>query len=208
MCLVNLRKYTDMKKSDIIIKLKKTLERKRFEHTLGVAYTAAALAMCHDADMEKAYIAGLLHDCAKGMTASEKLKYCKDHNLPIKPVEYDNPSLLHSKVGSYLADEVYEIKDREIADAIFYHTTGKAGMGLLESIIFVADYIEPGRTHDPELPIIRKEAFNDLNKTILHIYVNTIKHLQDTDSPIDTTTMIAYEYYAKQENNGKDNQTH
>ena len=81
-------------------KLEKELDGKRFEHTLGVAYTASALAMCHHVDTEKALLAGMLHDCAKCMSNDKKISVCEKHNIPISDLERQNPFLLHAKVGS------------------------------------------------------------------------------------------------------------
>ena len=184
-----------MDKNDIIEELKKDLDKKRFEHTLGVAYTAACLAMRYYMNIDKAYMAGLLHDCAKGMSNKERLSYCDKYNLPVSEVEKENPSLLHAKVGSHMAKNKYGIDDEAILSAIYYHTTGRPQMELLEEIIFVADYIEPLRDMDPELKEIREEAFTELRKAIIHIYANTLKHLTKSDKALDPTTQEAYDYY-------------
>ena len=90
--------------------LSKQLEPKRYEHTIGVAHMAAALAMRYEVDMEKAYLAGLLHDCAKCISNSNNLKMCKKYNIRLSPAEERNPFLLHAKLGAYLAKKVYKIK--------------------------------------------------------------------------------------------------
>lgn len=184
-----------MQKKEIIKELKEELDSKRYEHTLGVAYTAASLAMAYEMDVEKAYIAGLLHDCAKCMSDKERITYCKKHDIEMTEVELKNPSLLHAKVGSYLAADKYNIKDEEILSSIKYHTTGKPQMSAMEEIIFVADYIEPMREHDRELPQIRKEAFCDIKKAIRHIYHNTLSYLSTTTKSLDPMTEEAYKYY-------------
>ena len=176
-----------MNNKDIICRLRKELDFKRYEHTCGVAYTSAALAMRWDADVDKAYISGLLHDCAKGMSDEQRLDICKKNDIYVSDVEKQNPSLLHAKVGAFLAKEVYEVDDEEILSAITYHTTGRAGMTLLEKIVFSAD--------DPELPLIRSLAFTDLDKAVLKIYENTMKHLMSSTKALDPTTEEAYKYY-------------
>ena len=90
-------------------KLKKYLDKDRYIHTLGVMYTAAALAMAHDYDMEQAQMAGLLHDCAKCIPNKKKLKICKKQNIGISSIEKNNPFLLHAKLGAYIAKEKYQI---------------------------------------------------------------------------------------------------
>lgn len=175
--------------------LGKEMDTKRFEHTLGVAYTAACMAMRYDCDMNKAYIAGLLHDCAKGMTHEERLNYCKKHNLDVTEVEKKNPSLLHAKVGSDMCSRKYKIEDEEIASAVCYHTTGRPDMTLLEKIIFIADYVEPHRKEIPGLFKAREEVFNDLDKTLRIILKNTLIYLENSNKAIDAMTRQTYEFY-------------
>lgn len=176
-------------------KLEKELDSKRFEHTLGVAYTAAALAMCHQADAEKALLAGMLHDCAKCMGNDRKIAICEKHHIPISDIERQNPFLLHAKVGSYLAKKEYHVQDEDILNAITNHTTGRPAMSQLEKIIYIADYMEPGRKQAPGLSAIRKLAFQDLDKALLQILKDTLEYLQDMDMPFDPMTQTTYEYY-------------
>ncbi len=186
-----------MTNKDIIKSLKKRLDSKRFEHTLGVAYTASCLAMRYGFDINRAYIAGLLHDCAKGMSDKERIAYCESNSLTISDVERLNPSLLHAKVGAHLAEHEYDIEDKEIISAIYYHTTGRCNMSLLEEIVFVADYIEPARNHDKELDAIRSEAFTNLSRATYHIYSNTLKYLEQSTKALDPATHEAYIYYSE-----------
>lgn len=184
-----------MNKKEITKDLKEILDYKRYEHTLGVATTASCLAMKYGYDIDKAYMAGLLHDCAKGMTDKERLSYCKKNQISITDVERDNPSLLHAKVGAHLCTAKYDIDDAEICEAIKWHTTGRPDMSLLEEIIFVADYIEPNRNHDTELTDIRKEAFEFLHVATHHIYKNTLKYLEKSTKRLDPMTNEAFLYY-------------
>ena len=177
-------------------KLMEKLEKKRFEHSLGVSYTAAAMAMVHGADIEKASIAGLLHDCAKGIPTDEKIKKCKKHGLPVNSFEKNNPELLHAKLSAYYAEKKYDVTDKEILSAITCHTTGKAGMTLLDKIVYIADYIEPNRKPLPEIEEIRREAFTDLDACLVHILKNTISYLEKKDKEsIDPATLETYDYY-------------
>ncbi|MDR2042941.1 MAG: bis(5'-nucleosyl)-tetraphosphatase (symmetrical) YqeK [Clostridium sp.] len=185
---------TDTKK--IRKAMEKTQDTKRYEHTLGVAYTAAALAMCHGASLKSAELAGLLHDCAKCMSNERRLFICERHNISVNEIERNNPTLLHAKVGSFLAMEEYHVYDSDIVNAILNHTTGRPGMSLLEKIIFVADYIEPNREHAPGLQEIRKLAFVDLEKALFRILDNTLKYLTGTGAEIDPMTQKTYDYYA------------
>ncbi|MGN0326914.1 MAG: bis(5'-nucleosyl)-tetraphosphatase (symmetrical) YqeK [Lachnospiraceae bacterium] len=177
--------------------LSKQLDPKRYEHTIGVAYTAAALAMRYHADVEKAYLAGLLHDCAKCIDTDEKLALCKKYKVKLSKFEIENPFLIHAKLGSCLAEKKYEINDPDILSAIRYHTTGKADMSLLEKIVFSADYIEPGRKMIPGLEEIRETIFVDLDRAVCMILEGTMRHLKNKEQPIDQASMDAYEYYKK-----------
>jgi len=182
--------------------MEETLSGKRFQHTLGVAYTAAAMAMKYEVDVKKALIAGLLHDCAKCMSDEKLLKLSEKENIEVTEVERRNPYLLHAKVGAMLATKEYGIDDKEILDAITYHTTGRPGMTDLEKIVFVADYVEPGRDKAPNLAKVRKLAFEDLDETVRKILKDTLKYLEEekgSDFEIDPMTAKTYEYYQKKE---------
>lgn len=184
--------------------MEKSLDPKRFEHTLGVAYTAAALAMCNQVDTEKAIVAGLLHDCAKGLSNDKRLSICENRNMSVSEVERKNPSLLHAKVGSIMAMEEYDIEDMDIIQAIMNHTTGRPGMSTLEKIIFVADYMEPGRNKAKNLEIIREMAFKDLEKALFKILEDTLAYLEESEEEIDDITKKTYDYYREiRESEGK-----
>ncbi len=184
-----------MKIKDIKKELKKALPRKRFEHTSGVEYTAACLAMRYGADMEKARIAGLLHDCAKALPSEEKIRCCKEYGLPVSEFEQQNPELLHAKLGAFLARHKYGVEDEEILSAITWHTTGKPDMSLLDKIVFIADYMEPNRDRASDLPEVRDLAFRDLDHCLYRILKDTVAYLQTTDSVTDPMTQKTYEYY-------------
>lgn len=177
--------------------LSKKLDEERYEHTLGVAYTAMCLAMRYGADLYKAEIAGLLHDCAKYLPDEVKIERCEKYNISITQIERENPSLLHTKLGAFIAMNKYKVKDLDIINAILSHTTGKPAMTLLEQIIFVADYIEPRRRPLPHIDEIRRAAFVDLNKATYQILDQTLTHLKEKEDQIviDPMTASSYEYY-------------
>lgn len=197
-------KNTDLSK--IRKAMEKTQDGKRYEHTLGVAYTAASLAMRHGADINNTLIAGYLHDCAKHLSDEKKLHFCEKHNISITDAETLNPSLLHAKVGGFIAMETYKVNDGDIINAILNHTTGRPKMSVLEKIIFIADYIEPGRKSAPNLAEIRKMAFTDLDKAMLMILGDTLAYLKTTGMAIDQKTQITYDYYLKLCGNGEKNE--
>ena len=176
-------------------KLQKHLDKGRYEHTLGVMYTCAALAMAYHYDMEKAMLAGLLHDCAKNIPNDKKLEMCKKHHIEITEVERENPFLLHAKVGAWVAKKKYDIRDEEILHAIKVHTTGEPAMQTLDMILFIADYIEPGRDKAANLDQIREMAFRSLEQTVEQILFDTLHYLNQKSGRIDPTTEVTYEYY-------------
>lgn len=175
--------------------LKKYMDENRFEHTQGVMYTAAALAMRYDENTEKALTAGLLHDCAKCMPDRKKVKICLKNNIVMTEMEQENPFLLHGKVGAYIAREKYQVKDEEILSAIAWHTTGKPDMTLLEKIIYIADYIEPMRTKAPNLADVRKLAFEDIDLALFKILSDSLMYLRASKKTMDKMTLEAYEFY-------------
>lgn len=191
-----------MKKTNQLKKIRKAVEKvqdaKRFEHTLGVEYTAAALAMRYGCDIDDARAAGLLHDCAKCMSDEKRLSICKKNHIKVTEVERKNPFLLHAKVGAYLAREKYGIKNPDILNAIQNHTTGRKNMSLLEKIIFVADYIEPGRKNAPNLTEVRKLAFIDIDRALLAILRQTLQYLKASGGDIDPMTEETWRYYSQQ----------
>ncbi len=190
-----------MKTIEISQKLRKQLEKElkpdRFDHTLGVAYTAASMAFVHGADVEKALIAGYLHDCAKCMSHEEQIKICEKNNIDVTEIERCNHSLLHAKVGMYLARTRYDIYDTDILNAIRWHTTGRENMSLLEKIVYIADFIEPNRKPLESLPAIRKEAFENIDLCLAHILHESVIYLRTIGKECDEATMDAYEFYKK-----------
>lgn len=177
--------------------MSKVQTEKRFYHTLGVQTTSFTMALKHGEDEEKALIAGLLHDSAKCLTNEVLLSECCQYGIPISKAEEKSPYLLHGKLGAYYAEFKYGIRDKEIQSAISYHTTGKPEMTLLEKIVFTADYIEPSRSSEriPNLHEIRVLAYDNLDQAVYRILENTLNYLNKVQLEIDSTTVLAYEYY-------------
>lgn len=175
----------------------KRLKKNRFRHTLGVAHTAACLAMAYGADIDKAYTAGLLHDVAKHMSDKELLKAASKYKIEVTDFDEKNPDMLHGPVGAKIAEHEFGIMDEDILNAITNHTAGRVGMSLLEEIVFVSDYIEQGRDKAPNLPEVRGLAFDDLNKCILTITENIIRYLTEAGETIDERIYPVLDYYRK-----------
>ena len=188
-----------MERSKVEEKLKENLKPSRYTHTLGVAYTAACLAMRYGEDMERAYMAGLLHDCAKCFNLEETHELCHRYGISLDGILGRSPQLIHQELGPYIARDWYEMDDAGILSAIRYHTTGTPNMSLLEQIIFVADYMEPNRRMIPGLPEIRKLAFVDLNQCTTKVLANTISYLETEGGEICQDTIDTYNYYKEKE---------
>ena len=186
-----------MKRLEIERALRKELDKERFRHTMGVMYTAASLAMAHGEDMEKALLAGLLHDCAKCIPNDKKFKLCDKYQIAITESERKSPFLLHAKLGAYLAKTEYGVSDPEILHAIAVHTTGAPGMNRLDKIIFIADYMEPNRDKAADLPEVRSMAFRDLDETMRLILKDTLIYLERSKDVIDPMTAQTYAYFTK-----------
>lgn len=192
-----------------IMTLRKKLSAKlppmRYEHSLSVSFTCMNLAMCHGYDMDRAELAGLLHDCAKRYTDEVILKKCLKHGIEVTDDEYKALPVLHAKYGAWLAEHKYGIQDPEILSAILCHTTGKPDMSVLDKILYIADYIEPRRFKADNLPVIRQMAYEDLDQTVYAIMEGTISYLKKKGSSMDPMTQAAYEYMKQEQMKGDQN---
>ena len=178
--------------------MKKALDEKRFDHSLGVAYTCATLVFVHGGDIGQALTAGMLHDCAKCLSHEEKTALCRENGISISPSEEASPGLLHAKAGAYLAQHKYGVTDPEILDAIRCHTTGRPAMSHLDKLLYVADYIEPNRKMLPHLDEVRREAYRDLDHCVLMILEHTMIYLKEKAKVLDPVTQETLAYYREQ----------
>ena len=184
-------------------KLKTKLDPMRYEHSLSVSFTCMNLAMRYGYDIDKAELAGLMHDCGKRFTDEIILKKCISHKILVTDAEQKALPVLHAKYGAWLAENKYGIEDPEIISAIACHTTGKADMTVLEKIVYIADYIEPGRYKAKNLPEVRHLAFQNLDETMYQILHDTILYLNGSTNTMDPSTIQAFEYYQKLHNERK-----
>ncbi|MDF2539122.1 MAG: hypothetical protein K0S76_2143 [Herbinix sp.] len=175
--------------------MKIILKPSRYLHSIGVEEVSCDLACIYGYDTEKASIAGILHDCAKCLTDEQLVEECHRFQLPVKEVELGNKQLLHAKVGAVYVKHHYGIVDEDIINAIYYHTTGRPAMSLLEKIIYIADYIEPYRKPLQGMEKIRSTAYEDIDLAVFMIAESVLNYLQHTGALIDTLTVETYEYY-------------
>lgn len=175
--------------------IKKNLDSYRYRHTMGVMYTAASLAMRYEIPLNQAMAAGLLHDCAKCIPNEEKIAMCSQYGIELTETELKNTALIHPKLGAYLAKTEYGVEDEDILNAIANHTTGRPNMSLLEKIIYIADYIEPGRKEIPDLSLVRKLAFEDIDVALSKTLEGVLQYLKKSNSIIDVMTEETHNFY-------------
>jgi predicted HD superfamily hydrolase involved in NAD metabolism len=146
--------------------LQKKLSTARFDHSIGCAETATKYAETLGVDPKRAYLAGLVHDCAKYYPTRDYIELANRNDLDLDEYEILAPHLIHAPLGAKFARRLYGIEDEEILSAITYHTTGKPDMTPLEKIIFMADLTEPTRDF-PDLPQIREIVKTDFELALL-----------------------------------------
>jgi predicted HD superfamily hydrolase involved in NAD metabolism len=152
------------------------LSAHRYQHSLNVAHLAAEMAVNFGADRDKAFLTGILHDYAKGMTGDELLHIAEANGLIDNEVERQAPDLLHAPVGAFLIEQDLGINDTEILEAVRVHTLGSANMSTLDKVIFMADMIEPGRDAYPDLERLRQLSLKDLDGAMLIGLESTIRY--------------------------------
>lgn len=185
-------RYTAMEREGLMQAVQMRMSEKRFKHVLGVEETAVALAERFGESPEKASIAALTHDYAKERSDDE-------FQLAIERGSYENKTELlkygnaiwHGLVGADFVACELKITDEEILNAIRLHTTGAAKMTLLDKIIYVADYIEPGRNF-PSVEDARVIAFSDLDQAVAFETKHTLAHLVETENPVYPKTIETY----------------
>lgn len=169
------------------------LKESRLRHSLSVSETAVALATIYGEDIDKARIAGLVHDCVKNMKDAQLIEVARLHEIQLDEIYLQNPSILHGLVGSIIAREVMGIEDEDILSAIRYHTTGRKNMSILEKIIYIADYIEPLRKFNG-VEELRSLSEMDLDAAVIQSLEDTIKYVIIQKELLHTDTVEARNY--------------
>jgi predicted HD superfamily hydrolase involved in NAD metabolism len=179
-----------MERNEALKVVKEQLTEHRYQHTLGVMETAITLAKQYGADVKKAELAAIFHDYAKFRPKDEMKNIIISQGFPEDLLAF-NAELWHAPVGTYLVETEVGITDRDILDAICYHTSGRPGMTLLEKIIYLADYIEPGR-HFPGVEEVREMAKENLDKAVLKAVQNTISFLMKKNQTVYPDSFYTY----------------
>ena len=172
------------------------LKTQRVRHVIGCSETAAALAEHYGADVTDAARAGMLHDVTKALTAEEQLKLCEEYGMILNHFERENPKLLHAKTGAAVARRLFG-ENEAVCSAIEWHTTGRAGMSLLEKIIYLADYVEPSRDFDG-VEELRQLTWQNLDAAMLLGLEMTMQQLREKGSTIGPDSLAAYQYFQKE----------
>jgi len=178
-----------MNREQIVAYVREQMPERRWAHTLSVVETSVRLAKQYGADPVKADLAALLHDVAKYWPAERQRELIIKHQLYPDMLDYD-VQLLHSHIGAYVAETQFGIRDEEVLDAIRYHTSGREHMTLLDKIVCLADYIEPGRDF-PGVDRIRELAEHSLERALVAGFDSTIQHLIAQGKKIYPLTMLA-----------------
>lgn len=196
-----------MNPSQMLSKLETMLTPKRFAHSVGVRDSAILLAKKYGADVKKAEIAGLLHDCAKNIPKSEMVAMCENLGVQLDEETKNQLSLVHADLGAKLCQTEFGIDDPEIISAIKYHTLGRPNMTVLEKVVFLADAIEPTRIMHEGLTKLREIAEYDLDKAVLFSAELTINFVKSKGCDLHTQTYQTRDYYKAlaEEKEGKDN---
>lgn len=165
-----------MEFQEIVGRLGRILTRPRFDHSQGVSQTAMILADRFGGNGMQARIAGILHDCAREIPSPKLIEEALRWGIKIGEVERQEPVLLHAPIGAKIAEIQYGVRDKEVLEAIKTHTVGGKAMSVLAKIIYLADFIEPGRNF-PGVDKLRAAAENDLNEAVLTAYDHTIQYI-------------------------------
>lgn len=186
-----------MERDEALKIVKEQLTEHRYQHTLGVMETAVSLAKQYGADEKKAELAAIFHDYAKFRPKPEMKAIIVAEGYPEDLLQY-NAELWHAPVGAYLVKKEAGITDQEVLNAIRYHTSGRPGMTLLEKIIYLADYIEPGR-HFPGVDEVRDLAKENLEAALIKAVQNTIIFLMKKNQPVYPDSFQTYNDLVKKQ---------
>ncbi|WP_090980027.1 bis(5'-nucleosyl)-tetraphosphatase (symmetrical) YqeK [Paenibacillus sp. CF384] len=178
-----------MNRDEMIARVQAEMPERRWKHTVGVMETSVILAERFGADPVKAEQAAILHDVAKYWATSRMEAIIREEGLPADLLAFDK-ELWHAPVGAFVAERDYGVTDLEILDAIRYHTSGREGMTLLDKVVCLADYMEPGRDF-PAVQAIRELAEHSVERALVAGFDSTITYLLQQGKRIYPLTFAA-----------------
>lgn len=182
--------YISMGREALLDKMETVMPEKRLRHCLGVEKAARELAECFGLDVEKAGLAGLLHDYAKKVSDEEFLSLIDKYRLDSDLKNWGN-NVWHGMVGIYKIQEDLGVEDSEILRAIEIHTVGSGTMSELDKVVYVADYIEHNREF-PGVDKARELVQRSLNQAVAYETARTVEHLAHKGMPIYPQTLETY----------------
>ena len=175
--------------------LKIRLSKKRYAHSMNVAQTAVKLAQRHGGDTERAYLAGLLHDICKEIPPEEQLEMAMECGRDFSDTERLIPPLYHSAAGAWYCENVLDIRDEDILNAVRYHTAARDGMSLLEEVIYIADLTSEDRSYK-DVGKMRRLSMESLQEAMFEALSFSIRDVVGKGSLLPDSTVRAYNYYA------------
>ena len=181
----------EARKEQYIALLKEKLKETRFQHSLNVADAAVMLAKKFGADEDKAYLAGLLHDITKNETDENQLQIMESGGIILSKTQRENPKLWHAMSGMVYLRDTLGVTDEDVLGAVRWHTTGKAGMTLLEKVVFIADYISAERDY-PDADVMRRLSATSLDAAALYALKYSLRHLSEKEKPICEDSVAYY----------------
>lgn len=181
--------------------IRQRLSDYRFHHSLCVAEEAKRLAEKYGADPDKAYTAGILHDIMKDTAKDAQLQILADYGVVLDHVEQDAPMLWHARSGEVFLRHILGVTDEEILSAVRYHTTGRAGMSLLEQVVFTADFTSADRNY-PDVDVMRAKADRSLTEAVRYGVEYTIGDLQRQERAVHPDTLALYDEIVLSDGNG------
>ncbi len=184
--------------SEIIERLPKYETQKRIKHSIRVKETALQLYKLWGGNKQVLVYAALLHDIARDLSIEKLIKIAEKNGYRIDKIEAENPIILHAPIGAIIAEKDFGITDKNILNCIKYHTTGRASITLNEAIIYLADFIEPGRDFE-DAKKVRKIAFADLKEAVIRETILNVAYLMNARVPIHPKTIEMFNSLLKKE---------
>lgn len=181
----------DLLNKELMEKLKGSMSKRRFEHSQSVCATAVEMSERFGADCDKAWLAGMLHDCAKGMSTAEQITKCGEYGIFLDEITLACSPVIHAPLGAEIARRIYGVEDKEVLDAIRKHTVGGCNMSLLDKIIYTADMIEPNRSFNG-VEELRQVAKNDINQAYLKCIKQSLLFNINENKIIHPSTLDSY----------------
>ena len=173
---------------EILIVLKRDLTPHRYLHTIAVAETAERLSKRFGVAPERAYLAGILHDCAKSMTLEDMVRLSDEMGVDADDFERNSDAIMHAPAGAARAEKEFGIRDREILSAVRKHTVGGTGLTQLEKLIYVSDFIEPNRKPFEGLEDARKLAETNLDEAAQKCAELSMKYVLECGQKVHPAT--------------------